>query len=161
VSEEWRRRWRGFHGFSVEPPCPPGAEDAELIFCGWRLWGLAAGPRLTGPIVGGVWPPGEPCRSKGFGPLFSTGSGVFSATTRSTALTYIALEPGLSSRALVLGRVALWGNIRNGGQMCDGTQADFGYPVTLDELVRPRTTPVPSLGELCAVYGLGRKRRRR
>jgi hypothetical protein len=147
--DEWRRRWRGFHGFAVEPPEPPGAEDAEAIYCGWRVWALADGPTLAAPFVPvNLWPPGEPFRAASADRPWLTRQGAYASTTRHTLDVTLEIEVP-APRPLVAGRVALWGRIRSAsGAIC----ADFGYPVTLDEVIGGDVSVLDELRETYDVW---------
>lgn len=125
----WRQRWCGRHGFASPPPDPPGAELAEAIFVGWRVWrAMYDPPRLASPSTGDVWQPGQALEARGSWPV----GGIYAHSGRSTpqvltAIMFHELRGGIA----VYGRVALWGNVRHRNSE---VRADYGYPLTLDEV---------------------------
>lgn len=140
----WRTRWRGRHGFASCPPDPPGAELAGEIFVGWRVWRAIGNPlHLASPSTGEVWPPGQALEARGSWPE----GGVYAHVGRSSAqvLTELMFRE-LAGGVAVYGRVALWGNVRH---RYGEVRADYGYPLTLDEVAG---TTDWILHELRAVY---------
>lgn len=124
---DWRWRWRGRHGWTSPPPDPPGAEDAELIFVGYRTWRASLEPlRLRSMHDGSEWPPGEPMQARGT----SLGAGLYCHTSLGNCTAYAAFSSDRATGAYVHGAVALWGNVRGGAG--GERRADFAYPLSLD-----------------------------
>lgn len=123
--------------------------DVPGAVLGWRQWRVETQrgrPRLASPVRATQWEPGAPmvaaCRAGHAVPTPGCGCGLYAARTVGTA----AHAAAGSAAGMVLGRVALWGEIIEGEHGWRATQA---YPVLL---IVDRSTDDEMVAQLAADY---------
>jgi hypothetical protein len=95
-----------------------------------------------------AWLPGEAYPSAGADIAHLTEKGVSAGSSCGTLDGYLAIwQPTVF--VLVAGRVAVWARIRDCG---GGAAGDFGYPVTIDEVLGARATA--TLQQLRKTHGV-------
>lgn len=144
----WGTRWTGQHPFTHCPPDPPGAENAEKIWVGWRGWSVSFDPLRLGALhwlSSPLWEPGEPMRAVGRGKE----AALYAHSARGNVFGWAAMFPDDHKQLVVYGRVALWDNIRSGG---GGMCADSAYPLSFDGTFG-KSVPETLLSDLREIYG--------
>ena len=132
------------------PPEPAAAPDYAAPVEGWRLWLVvehAGALRLASIVYDVVWPPGEPLVAECVGLRRSSGPwrqrerpahtapepscrcGIHAAADVLRFAAYLeGSYPGDGAVARVVGRIALWGTVVEGGR---GWRASRAYPARL------------------------------